>query len=599
MVTSNERDFISWIISIFTFRSDYFSTAFSLGLIYLIAKTLLGPVIRGMQKCNPVIVDNAEQCVTAVSTLRTKCSSFRVLGMDCEWLPENKGSSKVALLQLASIDGYVSLFRLCNIGYVPDCLKLLLFDESILKTGVAVTNDAHRLLKDYDVQCFGCIDLRFLAKYVGLKAAGLGKMSELYLGKELDKSWYVRCSNWEARELSGNQIKYAAEDAYVSALLFEFFNNRHMKKNYPFWRMFWTNKYMWRKTKATWNIYSDKGFSEKSFAWHQQEGNNVKARSRNDFSHQRHLCHSRASPPSNIKQYSTSANTARKSPLYHNIFIQAPDGEVLCTCDNKKADWYLNKGIAHVVCVHPLTLRLNFEPSGRIGGEGYYAKPKNNICVVCGSNNSMRRKNIVPHEYRKYFPVELKDHSSHDVLLLCDYCHCKSQYYDQHLKFVLAERCNAPFGKVAENIKMFELPELKQVRSAARALLMRKDVIPLSRKKELEFIVLNFLKSTSNRTNNFDHGVAASATSVGNKQILNEKTLERLSNIIICVENEEYRPHGLKVVEYFKNKYLKEEDGIYSLERLWRNNFVKCMSPKYLPELWSVSYVHNSTWINN
>lgn len=35
----------------------------------------------------------------------------------------------------------------------------------------------------------------------------------------------------------------------------------------------------------------------------------------------------------------------RKSPLYDNCFLHAPDGQPLCTCDRKKAQWYVDKGI--------------------------------------------------------------------------------------------------------------------------------------------------------------------------------------------------------------------------------------------------------------
>lgn len=35
----------------------------------------------------------------------------------------------------------------------------------------------------------------------------------------------------------------------------------------------------------------------------------------------------------------------RKSPLYDNCFLHAPDNQPLCTCDKKKAKWYLDKGI--------------------------------------------------------------------------------------------------------------------------------------------------------------------------------------------------------------------------------------------------------------
>lgn len=29
----------------------------------------------------------------------------------------------------------------------------------------------------------------------------------------------------------------------------------------------------------------------------------------------------------------------RRTPFYNNAFMLAPDGEVLCTCDHKKANW--------------------------------------------------------------------------------------------------------------------------------------------------------------------------------------------------------------------------------------------------------------------
>ena len=83
-------------------------------------------------------------------------------------------------------------------------------------------------------------------------------------------------------------------------------------------------------------------------------------------------------------------------------------------------------------------MRLKFEPSGRPEGKAgeYYLTVKPNICVVCGVGkaylrytpvyvqnlhefrNFLIRKNVVPHEYRKYFPAVMKDHQSHDVLLM-------------------------------------------------------------------------------------------------------------------------------------------------------------------------------------
>ncbi len=33
------------------------------------------------------------------------------------------------------------------------------------------------------------------------------------------------------------------------------------------------------------------------------------------------------------------AQSVRKSPLYHNVRMEAPDGQQLCVCDQKKAEW--------------------------------------------------------------------------------------------------------------------------------------------------------------------------------------------------------------------------------------------------------------------
>ena len=70
------------------------------------------------------------------------------------------------------------------------------------------------------------------------------------------------------------------------------------------------------------------------------------------------------------------ANSIRKSPLYHNCQLEAPDGQLLCTSDEKKALWYVSKGLGYKVSEDPLTVRLNFEPSGRPEGTAgeYYLR---------------------------------------------------------------------------------------------------------------------------------------------------------------------------------------------------------------------------------
>ena len=88
-------------------------------------------------------------------------------------------------------------------------------------------------------------------------------------------------------------------------------------------------------------------------------------------------------------------------------------------------------------------MRLNFEPSGRPKGQAgdYYMGAKENKCVVCGQTQNNLRKYIVPHEYRKEFPEVMRDHQSHDVLLMCLNCHQKSNLSDQMLRNQLNEMC--------------------------------------------------------------------------------------------------------------------------------------------------------------
>jgi hypothetical protein len=48
----------------------------------------------------------------------------------------------------------------------------------------------------------------------------------------------------------------------------------------------------------------------------------------------------------------------------------------------------------------------------------------------------------------------MKDHISHDVLLLCLDCHLKSNSFDVMLRQQLAVECNAPIGS-CDDVKVY------------------------------------------------------------------------------------------------------------------------------------------------
>ena len=52
----------------------------------------------------------------------------------------------------------------------------------------------------------------------------------------------------------------------------------------------------------------------------------------------------------------------------------APDGELLSNCDKKKAQWYVERGLADKINDEPLTIQLRFEPNGRGGASKPHAE---------------------------------------------------------------------------------------------------------------------------------------------------------------------------------------------------------------------------------
>ncbi|KAK4484839.1 hypothetical protein RD792_007439 [Penstemon davidsonii] len=59
-----------------------------------------------------------------------------------------------------------------------------------------------------------------------------------------------------------------------------------------------------------------------------------------------------------------------KSQVYHNCKIYANDGRLLCYCDRRKLEWYLNRNLAKLVERDPSSIVLLFEPKGRPEAEG-------------------------------------------------------------------------------------------------------------------------------------------------------------------------------------------------------------------------------------
>ena len=198
-----------------------------------------------------------------------------MIGFDCEWVSAgSNGSSssvsssspstsppshdpapqpgQVSLLQISTSSGLCILVRLLKLVAVedgeadteeigvekrglPETLRELLKDKSVLKLGVGLKEDSTRLLKDHGIEVKGCLDLRHLAVVKSAAARdlqeaeksgsiGLNALVETVLRQTLAEkpSTYhkIRRSNWEADSLSEEQLQLAANKAFVALDIF-------------------------------------------------------------------------------------------------------------------------------------------------------------------------------------------------------------------------------------------------------------------------------------------------------------------------------------------------------------------------------------------
>ncbi|XP_033706902.1 exonuclease 3'-5' domain-containing protein 2 isoform X2 [Tursiops truncatus] len=444
--------------------------------------------------------------------LRSELEDFPVLGIDCEWVNSEGKASPLSLLQMACPSGFCALVRLpkliCGGRALPKTLLDVLADGTILKVGVGCSEDASKLLQDYGLVVKGCLDLRYLA---------------------------MRQRNSTLEE----------NDDFIG----------------------------WRKVLEKCQDVVDIPFRSKGISRLGEEVNGEATESQQKPRNKKPKTdgmmpgnHQGRDPRKHKRKPLGVGYSARKSPLYDNCFLHAPDGQPLCTCDRRKAQWYLDKGIGELVSEEPFVVKLQFEPAGRPESPGdYYLMVKENLCVVCGKKDSYIRKNVIPHEYRKHFPIEMKDHNSHDVLLLCTSCHAISNYYDNHLKQQLAREFQAPTGS-EEGLRLLEDPERRQVRSGARALL-NAEGLPEHRKEELLQALREFYHTDT----------------------VTEEMLQEAASLETRISNENYIPHGLKVVQRHTQGGLR---SLMQLESRWRQHFLDSMQPKHLPQQWSVDHNH-------
>ncbi len=142
-----------------------------------------------------------------------------MLGLDTETRPVfHRGQQhKVALLQVSD-ETICFLFRLNRIG-MPECVLQLLRDTTVPKVGLSLHDDILMLHHRAPFAPGRFIDIQDHAKELGIEDMSLQKLYANIFGRRISKR--EQLSNWERAELTEQQQRYAATDAWACIQLYD------------------------------------------------------------------------------------------------------------------------------------------------------------------------------------------------------------------------------------------------------------------------------------------------------------------------------------------------------------------------------------------
>lgn len=245
-----------------------------------------------------------------------------------------------------------------------------------------------------------------------------------------------------------------------------------------------------------------------------------------------------------------------QTPAYSNWLMLGPDGSEMCRCAEKRARWYLDRGLADVIGEDPPTIKLKFDPQGPGNqGDEFSLAPKLNRCVVCGTEEDLTKHHIVPSMYRKFFPVEIKSRSAHDVVVICIKCHDEYEAVATKLKSMIGIEYDA-----RDNVAPLtqEQRNHNYLVKLCKTLRFHGKVIPSDRHEEIIAMIVNLL-----------------GRDISDEEIqeLSESTTSTLLN----------RDTGRIVVEK-----ILASDLLDSFVLRWRQHFIDTAQPRFMPDHWSV-----------
>jgi hypothetical protein len=190
-----------------------------------------------MSKYDIVLVESISQWNDIYNTLYkisivNDIPAIHLIGLDCEYicldnhkesfnnLLKNKfhnNNSKIIVckLQLAT-NGLSIVIDLCKFNTsLPESLINILLSESWVKCGIGISNDILYLSDNYNLgHCNGLFELKTIVSVAGCSTPNLSFVYSTLFNTESNKEKDC-CTDW-SKEMTIEQLKYAANDAYIS-----------------------------------------------------------------------------------------------------------------------------------------------------------------------------------------------------------------------------------------------------------------------------------------------------------------------------------------------------------------------------------------------
>jgi len=182
-------------------------------------ETALLPPFAGLTPDRIHVPHTAAECEAAAQEIL----AAGVAGFDTEARPTFRAGEK-------SNGPHVVQFALTDRAFIfqlhrADCLPIvasLIESDSVLKVGFGLRNDHGQIRQRFGVTLHHVVDLDHIFRKRGHHdQIGVRRAIAEVLGQSFPKSKSITTSNWAAKELTPNQLRYAADDAYAALKIME------------------------------------------------------------------------------------------------------------------------------------------------------------------------------------------------------------------------------------------------------------------------------------------------------------------------------------------------------------------------------------------